>query len=249
MANQTDTSDWITISSGVSSGQKGAYVELINSTTFAATWMIFVHISEFTNGPLFIDLAIGAPGSEVIILDDQYSNWRSIGGAGRGNSFSFPMTIPSGSRISVRISDTTASAKDHRFFITISDETAPLVVSSTSDSSGFVVVDSGGDVNLFGNWHEMITLTTEIREWMVVSVFRHIENKLAKFQIAIGGVGSESIIWKGPPWFKKGGNQAGVTYSTFHCFPVTIPLGTRISCRVKDGHVSAADYNVGIIVT
>lgn len=250
MSQQSDSSGWILIDTPASAGAKSDWFELIAVTTFATTWMVFTHMSQTTNGALFIDLAIGDPGSEVIILDDQYSAWRNnIGGGRVGGAFSFPMTVPEGSRISVRMSDTSGSSENHDFYLTTSDETMPLIVSSTVNSSGLVDVFSDGPGNDFGLWHEMIDSTTEVRGWMVVSIFKRIHDEFAEMEIGLGPNGLEGTIWKGPPWFKRGGNQNGVVYSTYHCFPVSIPIGTRISARVKDDDSNQFGYRTGIIVT
>lgn len=244
----SEESGWKDVTSGASSGVKGSYVELIPSTTFAVTWMLMQVYSEFTGGAVLLDLATGDPGSEVIILDDQYTAWRNVsGGSGRGSSLSFPMTVPIGTRISVRVSDNT-TAKVHQMTLTISDETPPSTVSLTSDSSGVVIVTAGG-LDAYGAWAELIAATTEERGWIVVSMFQHRSSRRAELDIGIGSPGNEVPIMNDLPFFKSGPDQEGVTHSVYHYFPISVPSGTRISARVKDNHASFTPYTVGAFVT
>jgi len=243
----SESSGWNDVTSGASTGVKGAYVELIASTTFASTWMILQVFSRFTGGPVLLDLAIGAMGSEVIILDDQYTAWRNVsGGSGRGSSLSFPMTVPLGSRISVRVSDTNVAVV-HEMTLTISDETRPVAVSSSSDSSGVVIV-SAGVVDTYGAWAELIASTTLRRRWIVVSMFQDIAFRPAELDIGIGSAGNEVPIMKDLPFQKSDGDD-GVSSSVYFSLPIDVPAGTRIAARVKDDNVNTTPYTVGAFVT
>ena len=243
----SESSGWKNVTSGASGGTKGVYVELIASTTFASTWMLLQILSEFTGGPVLLDLATGAPGSEVIILDDQYTAWRNVsGGSGRGSNLSFPMTVPLGSRISVRVEDNN-TAQVHRMTLTISDETRPVAVSSTSDSSGVVIV-SAGAVDAYGAWVELVAATTEQRRWCVVSLFSSVGVRQGELDIGTGSAGNEVPIMKDLPFFKAF-NDGGVISSVYHNFPINVPAGTRIAARVKDDNVNTTAYTVGAFVT
>jgi len=244
----SESSGWKNVTSGAGGvGDKGVYVELIPSTTFASTWMMLQILSEFTGGPVLLDLATGAPGSEVIILDDQYTAWRNVsGGSGRGSNLSFPMTVPLGTRLSVRVSDTNVAVV-HRMTLTISDETRPTAVSSTSDSSGVVIV-SAGVVDTYGAWAELIAATTERRRWIVVSMFSPTGVRQGELDIGTGSAGNEVPIMKDLPFFKAF-NDGGVCSSVYHSFPIDVPAGTRIAARVKDDNVNTTPYTVGAFVT
>lgn len=242
-------SGWTGVTSGAGSGTKGAYAELIDSTLFASTWMAFQVYCESTNSDSGFDLATGGAGSEVIVLDDQFYAWRNnSGGSGRGNTLSFPMTIPAGTRLSVRVQDGEGGAILHQHALTISNFTPPVAVSTTSDSSGKKIVVSGG-LDAYGAWVELIAATTVARGWMVVSLFSIFGLKTAELDIGVGSAGNEAPIMNDLAFLKSTTGNRGVTFSTYIYFPVEIALGARIAARVKDNDASTRAYTVGVYVT
>ncbi len=247
----SEESGWVDVTSGVGALTKGSYVELISSTLFASTWMSFQVYCDLTNTHSGFDLATGEAASEVIILDDQLYHFRNnSGGNGRGNTFSFPMTIPAGTRLSVRVQDGEAGAILHQHTLTISNFTPPASVASTSDSSGKKTVVSGG-LNAYGSWVELIAATTLQRGWMVVSLFTPTSSAEGELDIGIGAAGLEVPLMNDLAFKKSasGGANQGVTFSTYIYFPVTIASGTRIAARVKDNNASTRNYTVGVFVT
>lgn len=96
--------------SNASAGVKGDWVELIASLTTASTWVTITFgastgdldpIGEF-------DIGLGGSGSEAVLIPDimfvEYFNFVSVDG-GSGMTISFPIAIPAGSRISIRVKD------------------------------------------------------------------------------------------------------------------------------------------------
>lgn len=242
-------SGWKDIVSGVGSGVKGAYVELIAATTFASKWMVYQTYCDQVNQPSVFDLATGAPASEVIIMDDQLYHFRNhSGGTGRGNSFSFPMTIPLGTRLSVRVADFEPGSQTHEHTLTISDFSPPVAVSQTSDSSGKKIVQSG-TVGLYGAWVELIASTTTTRGWACVSLFGIQGLREAQFDIGIGSAGNEVVIMNDLAFKKSTSGTDGVCHSTYVYFPVSIVAGTRIAIRVKDDNVVLTNYTTGAFFT
>ncbi len=111
---RSQSSEWVTLTSGVGSGTEGDYEELIPSTTDLGTWVL-VQITGAAafNEALFeeFDLAIGEIGSEVNFVDDMLYAWQSVGAGGCvQQDFSFPFKIPAGSRLSARSKDTNVNA-------------------------------------------------------------------------------------------------------------------------------------------
>lgn len=246
----SEESGWVDVTSGVGAGTKGAYEELIASTLFASTWMAFQVWCELTASDSEFDIATGDPGSEVIILDDQHYHWRNnSGGAGRGNTFSFPMTVPQGTRLSVRLSDGQAGATLHQHTLTISDFTVPVDIKSTSDSSGKVIIACGLPAGQYGSWFELIAATSVQRGWMVVSMFTSIQNREIEMDIGIGSGGNEVPLMNDLAFKKSDQISGGVTHSVYIYFPIDVPEGTRISCRAKDDSIFATVITVGAFVT
>ena len=243
-------SGWKNVTSGVGAGVKGAYAELIAATTFASTWMSMQVYCDITNSDSVFDLATGLGGSEVIVVDDQLYHFRNdSGGTGRGNTLSFPMTIPLGTRLSVRVQDGEAGAVLHQHTLTISNFVPPVAVSLTSDSSGKKIITSGGIGGAFGSWVELIPSTTTQRGWIVVSLFTIVGLRKAEFDIGIGSAGNEVPIMNALAFQKSTSGNDGVCHSTYVYFPVNIVAGTRVSIRVKDDNVAMVNYTTGAFLT
>jgi hypothetical protein len=104
------TSKGAVIDPGGTANTKGAWVQLTASTARKTNWAA-VSIQE-ENSPLganwLIEIAIGAAGSEAIILD----NLHIFGTAGLGPQCKFflPMAIPAGVRVAARASCSSTSA-------------------------------------------------------------------------------------------------------------------------------------------
>ncbi len=241
---------WIDVTSGVGAGTKGDYEKLIGSTLFASTWMSFQVYCDGTNSDTLFDLATGQPGSEVIIVDDQLYHFRNTsGGSGRGNTFSFPMALDKGTRISVRVRDEEGGAIVHEHSLTISNFTPPLLASPTSDSSGKKTI-TNGELLTYGDWVELIPATTQQRGWMVVSLFGLTVDRQGELEIGTGIEGSELTIMKALAFQRSSqSGELGLTFSAYPYFPVNIPAGTRISGRIRQNNAGSDDYIVGVFVT
>ncbi len=117
----SQSSEWITITSGAGVGLKGDYEELIASIDDLGTWVLvqFLAGAGFAQS-IFIefDLAIGPIGNEIIFVPDMLYVQTTPGVGGNvQQDFSFPFRIPAGSRISARSKDDKSDARDSEIIV------------------------------------------------------------------------------------------------------------------------------------
>lgn len=113
---ESQASPWITVVSGAGVGLKGAYIEMIEETDRAGTWVLIqIMAGAGFQQNIFIehDFAIGLMGSEVIFVPDlAYTQTTPGVGSNAQQDFSFPFNIPAGSRISCRSKDDKSNARN-----------------------------------------------------------------------------------------------------------------------------------------
>jgi hypothetical protein len=147
--NSIDESSVVTVTADNAAHAKGAWSELIASTTANAD-MLWVNVEGiFTNATdtsTLIDFALGASGIESAFVSDiAVGGAASAGAAANGGiTFVLPIKIPSGSRISARIQSIVTGGKTASVNIKSYDmgsyNSAPVSLdalgSSTATSSG-----------------------------------------------------------------------------------------------------------------
>lgn len=243
----SEASGFKDVQADASAGVEGPWIEMISAASFASTWMVIQVSSDGTNAGSQFDIGIGGAGSEVeVITDQQFHGRNQSGGSGRGNIYSFPMTIPQGTRISMRFKANETSTGAMKCTLTINNFTLGLSVPTAAQSSGAVVVSSGG-LNAYGNWVELIpALNTQIG-WMVMSVFGLNGVDEAEFDLGVGSGGNEVSVMENIGWFKTFNTQ-GVTFSMGAYFPIEIAINVRLAIRVKDNDAAIRAYSAGVVV-
>lgn len=121
-ANTAD-SGGTSVDCGGSANTKGAYSQLVASTTYPISFLSFSlgngSNTGRTSAGFLIDVAVGGAGSEQIVIPNIYA-WAD----GPRNQMLphttplYPVAIPAGSRIAVRAQTTTTDATDRLFDIT-----------------------------------------------------------------------------------------------------------------------------------
>lgn len=116
-----DTADsgGVSVDPGATVNTKGAYSELVASTTYDISALILA-IGEQNNfirssAGYRIDLAVGAAASEQIIIPDIQMSQNAAGDQFIPRSFHFRTHIPAGSRIAVRAQSSINDAADRLF--------------------------------------------------------------------------------------------------------------------------------------
>lgn len=85
-------------------GAKGAWTQLVASTSHPCSSVVVTlgSLSSLYSYDAAVDVAVGAAGSEVIVVSDLQCNVPGGGYSGMA-TFNLPLTIPAGSRISARV--------------------------------------------------------------------------------------------------------------------------------------------------
>jgi hypothetical protein len=212
------------------------------STPFAAN-MIMIMPQVMDSSNILLDIAIGAPGSEIIILN----NLLISGGAPSTNFVApsfilIPVYIPAGVRVSARIQSSTGS-RAVRFachilsgnFKGLSPLNNIITYGANTGTSGGTSIDPGATAEIKGAWVQLTASSAQLQ-----GLFCAIGNQIQIarswstwcLDIGIGGAGSEKVILPDLPLFSISGiAQMAPIFSPF--FPISIPAGSRIAARAS----------------
>jgi hypothetical protein len=233
-----------------SANTKGSYTELSSATPFAATQMIvMVRYADYTYDYL-IDIAIGAAGSEAVIVNNLYYGVYNDGRHTNVCDYCFPINIPKGVRLSARVQASTGGKTvgvgvmlfSGRFNQCLNG--VDTYGANTADSGG-VSVDPGGAANTKGNWVELTSATDRSSQGIVLAfggklntLFRWGEWRV---DIGVGGAGSENVVVS--DFNLTIGNVNGILAAP-KCspfMPVSIPKGSRVAVRSQSSITDATD--------
>jgi hypothetical protein len=215
---------------------KGSYGELTASAPFDADGFTLV-ISEIVGDNNMIDIAIGAAGAEVVIVENLPVEGNLFSGA--FTTF-IPIPIPAGSRVAARVQNQAASiALGVSMVLTRNSPLAHLGLTIATTYGVSIATTVGttlaysGSTNTKGAWAELSPSTTgRTRLLLVVVGLRgglNAGTADALVDIGIGAAGSEVTIV---------GNLAtsirtNVDYWSPQAYllPVDIPPGSRLAAR------------------
>lgn len=219
-----------------------AWMELVASTPVEAAQFDFM-IMTGTNGERHIDIAIGAAGSEHIIVEKWRHNTRIDGDIVNIVS-RIPVRIPKGVRVAYRWTGNFTGNTSTAAWASLLPK-SPWIEQggsrmvtfgiTTNDFEG-TSVDHGASNHVFGSWSEIVASTPAplcgIRMSVrppVAGAYTTVINKI--YEIGIGASGSEVPLFNaGFP--TRGNHQTSApTYSGFT--PCSIPAGTRLSVRMQ----------------
>lgn len=117
------TTSGIEIDPGAAENTKGAWVEITPSTDQDIRYLIlsydFYSNTTATQARMFIDVAVGANGSERIVLPDLFSQLSTESDTPHPPFHALPVFIPKGSRIAVRAQSTITVADDRLFRVAL----------------------------------------------------------------------------------------------------------------------------------
>jgi hypothetical protein len=242
------------LGSAVTSGAANAYgsfTQLIASTASDACWMNIAVVGgrNASSNQAVIQIAVGAAGSEKVIVHDL-----PVGCHVADNTVvaGFPITIPSGSRISAGAQ--TINISDGPFSVN-----AVLFDGSFTQIEGFSGVDSigfvsastqgttitSGAANTKGSYSQLTASTTKDYSGLFFAadaLNTSAGNAVALIDIAIGGSGSEQVI--APNMLM--GRADGIWTPLFSSLIfVPIPSGTRVAARIQS---DVASNTLGLTV-
>lgn len=241
---------------------KGAYAQLVASTPSDCVFAIFDALGFGLGGqPSLgsVDFAIGASGSEKIIVADLEIS--STAGSGAHSSIALPIQIPAGTRIAARGQSTGATDTLNASVILFDGSFTQMEGTAGVDALGFnsatgggVLVDPGATLNTKGAYSQIIASTS--RDYMGIFFILDVGNETTDnfvawlVDIAIGGAGSENVIVPNFQALQAGGAFTGAGFFGWvsHFIPIAIKSGTRIAARAQANDTAAADREFGLTV-
>lgn len=234
----TSTSNTTTISSATTANTKGSYTQLIASTNSDATWMTVILDGAEAAGSglnISVDIAVGASGSEKIIVDNlYYSLVNSI--TTYEATYSFPCAIPKGTAISARCQDTLSKQIINAEIILFDSPYFMIEGCGGADSIGFNAGNTTGTpITANNTWIQLTSSTTRDYNALMVTygllayAATGVNLGNSQFNIGVGSAGNEKILIPNIPYLASI-VQPTYTYSTYYTY---IPKGTRLCASVN----------------
>ncbi len=222
-------------------GLPGTYVQLIAATAQDSTW-ITIFLNSVAGAAFYIDIGAGAGGSETAICNNITFRGSS---SGVQSYYSFPLSIPAGTRIAAR-----ATCGFNAQVCAIGVILHDGAMTSPEGAAGFdgvgVVVsaaEAGPAVtpgtNVMGNYAQIIASTARDYKGIVPIVGTGLANTPYLLDIAIGAGGSEKVIIPSVFCFRVTGDCLLPT------FWVPIPAGSRLAARASAG-AGTTNINVAL---
>jgi hypothetical protein len=233
--------------------------EQYSSTPFDAQ-AILLRPLNYDNGFEFLfEIGIGPSGTERVLIEKLlwspgYYQQR------HPYDFMFPIYIPEGSRLSMRLAtDSTGSPAlgvqimiFGGSFLTQSYHKVCNIGADWREGEGLggVMVDAGPVANTKGDWHEIGRATDEISGIILVLGNRDNSGRPSYYgllDLAFGEEGSEQILIKDYAWSTSIEND-GVYPSNSPFLNVRIPEGTRVAARTQCSGTDSVDRLIDVII-
>ena len=255
IGNSFSIGNGVVITSHASAHTKGNYSQLIASTP--STLHFLTIAGDYADGPYdwLFDIAIGAAGSEQVILSNlQMSTLSGI--SYRGAPFCAPISIPAGERISARCQSSTGNKNMYLGIIGYVldfmkvELSPPLTYGANTADSGGTQIDCGAAAYTKGAYAQLVAATVRDHQGIVLG-FGNILNAgrtagFFKVDISIGAAGSEFIkVQDIGVGVSNSNNIPNPLFSIF--YPVKIPIGSRLAARCSSGITDATDRLLDVI--
>jgi len=232
---------------------KTAWQEYISSTAenYIGLWVSCVSTTDYGVENAMIDIGIGGPGSEKVILENFAMSINYVTSAG----FFLPVAIPAGTRVAVRAQTNRSSnaaitinliGVSGDFFIQSSQQVATYgAVVATTEGTALPIC---GTKNVKGSYVEITSATTYSIRHLIIDLLWAQKatsgNRVFHIDIAVGSVGNEQIII--PDIFAW--TWAGeLPFPPVLSLPIKIPIGSRIAARTSCTDNSAG-YTIQLIL-
>jgi hypothetical protein len=221
----------VTVTANSSAHTKGAYAELIASTSGDATLLI-LRLSAATNATdtaTLIDIATGASGSETIVAAN------IAVGANSGNVIGIPLKIPSGTRLSARIQSVVTGGKTAVVLPVLYNVGDYALAPTSVDAIGTDTATSKGVSysGAAGTWVEAIASTTQAYRAVSFVPSSHDSNILSfidTYEIGVGSAGNEVTF--GSTRVRYVNNEtADLESPIVYLFGRSIPAGSRLAVK------------------
>lgn len=230
-----------TVTAAGSANTKGSYAQLIATTPFAATGiMLSVFRMSANNGRFLVDIAVGAGGSEVVIVADL-----SVGGTGSNGLYQnhvwIPLAVPAGVRLSARCQCSTASRTIQVMAHLTGQGMMPGApcqkarhYGADTSATRHTQVDPGATINTKGAYAQIVASTDMPCSWLFLDFgsFGGATTDLSWLaDLAVGAAAAEVVVIPNLSFScETAVDGAGAWW---YAFPFSIPAGTRVSCRAQ----------------
>ena len=253
----TATSKGTVATAAASLHTKGAFVELIASTTIECGFLtVFINGGSVASNYL-VDIALGPATERVIIANLLIAPSHAIQA---GYAYQFPISIPAGTRISARCQqDKGAVSATIDVSLILSDpsissfpafqrvETFGAITTPTTEGT---TLDPGATPNVKpATYTTLVAATAHAYRWLTLGFGRDAVTTTASrrwlLDIALGASSSERIIMADiqVDYEATADMPAPLTFA----LPVSIPAGSRISGRVAVSEASATSRLLQVI--
>jgi hypothetical protein len=235
---QTSARTFITTSAAsatanTSAHTKGAWQQIIASTAAQGSWL-HINCGAFnataTNTASLLDIAIGASGSEVPIISNV-----AVGGAA-AVYFTFPVQIPSGSRLSARIQSVVTGGKTGTVILYVVDAGDYALSPTSVDVIGTDTATSKGTdfTGSSGTWVEATASTTQAYRAVCAVPSIH-DDDIASISsttadIGIGAAGNE-VAFANIRFNTNNSEFIGTQLPNIDPHGRSIPAGSRLAVR------------------
>lgn len=247
-----ETPGQATVAAGGAANTKGAWTQLIATTSRAASCFLLSLLTNWTNQVFLIDIGIGAAGAETVLLSNA-SFEAATGGAHRTPIFLIPVAIPAGTRVSARCQANAANAAvtvlvsvlEFGFPRLPSFGRATTYGAIPASSLGTAVALGASGVN--GAWTQIVASLTNPLRWLVIFAERQAaaNNSSNTLDIGVGAVGSEQVVIPTLSW--RSDNDTGNSYGAGWSLPVSIPAGQRVAARGSSSPVGGDTVDVVLV--
>lgn len=237
----TATSLLTTVTASATVNVVGAWVQMHAATTFPVSGLM-IHLGKTglavaaTNAQVSFDIGIGPNGSETAIINDV-----AVGGSLAFFAWWFPISIPVGSRIAVRLRSLVAS-KSTTMAMSVYGGGFGLEAGYKAVTYGAVTTGSRGtiltspaSINTKAAWTVITAAVTSPARWIVVgltspntTIATAIDGLL---DVGMGGAGAEAVIIPDIS-FGVSANEE-VNHANSLTFPVNVPVGARLVARYQ----------------
>lgn len=249
------TNDGATVvTSSATANTKGAYAQLMASTTFDSAAIMLDVNTNFGDTNYLLDIAVGAAGSEQILIP----NIALAFNVGMALSVLLPLAVPAGVRIAARCQDNFGSSTvrlSGQLFSSSFLNTPPFhsatAYGAVLTTSAGTIADAGAVANTKGAWAQLTASTTQSHDGILVASVKSPQSTVITADyyqhadIGIGAAGSEKVLI---PDLRSIGSRSpsstfkGALQPSFWCFPqCDIPAGARLAVRQLSSVTVAAD--------
>ena len=243
------------VDSSTTANTKGSFTEIVASTPFDADGIV-IFVGAANADSFLLDVAVGASASEQVVIPDIRSDLKGSVAA----HFIAPISIAASSRISVRVADDVASARNYfmgigllpkSFFASEALGRATAYGVVTGDSGG-TQIDPGANANTKGSYAQIVASTTNPMKMLCVSFATAAGNHnmttySGLVDIAVGAAASEQIIFDNihTRCDSISDNLSPVFLGPI---PVNIPSGTRVAVRAQSNITDATDRLFDVVI-